>query len=150
LPMFEDSPVFSISHRDYYQVPGSGGCEMRGTMFWHPSLSPTESDLYMSLKAGGFRPVYMRTTGKSTFSVSPPQQQEIKNGLSIVQSFCRLDRGNTTAARISDPFTEPPLEFGQTWYCGYQPVHVYFFKPCYGPQIPPRYSRRAQVLSHDE
>ena len=70
LPMFEDRPMFSISQREYYQVPGSGGCEMRGTMFWHPSLSPTESDLYMSLKASGFRPVYMRTTGKSTFLIS--------------------------------------------------------------------------------
>ena len=68
----------------------------------------------------------------------------------MVRSLCRLDRGNTAAARISDPFTEPLLEFGQTWYCGSQPVHVYFFKPCYGPQIPPRYPRRAQGLSQEE
>lgn len=67
----------------------------------------------------------------------------------MVQSLCRLDRGNT-ASRVSDLFTELLLEFGQTWYFGCQPVHVYFFKPCYGPQIPKRYPRRAQGLSQDE
>lgn len=64
-PLFEDDGVNTTAVNTHYlQRMESGGCSLRGTLFWEPTRSPTLSEVYRSLLSCGWRPLYMRANSK--------------------------------------------------------------------------------------
>jgi hypothetical protein len=63
-PMFEEREPSAQDPTGRREKIGTGGNVLRGTLFWQPPASTAEADLYKSLRSSGWRPTYVRTTGK--------------------------------------------------------------------------------------
>jgi hypothetical protein len=62
--MFEERERNPRDKRRRIERIGSSGNILRGTLFWQPPASTAEAELYKSLRNSGWRPTYVRTTGK--------------------------------------------------------------------------------------
>lgn len=63
-PFFEEGAEMPCVPSQFYERPGSGGCELRGTALWHPPGPSLASDLYTSFLKSGWKPSYVRSNGK--------------------------------------------------------------------------------------
>ncbi|KAJ4299791.1 hypothetical protein N0V90_005037 [Kalmusia sp. IMI 367209] len=95
--MFEQRERPTQGAHGRFEKIGTSGNVLRGTLFWQPPASTAEADLHKSLRNCGWRPTYVRTTGK-----------------------CE----SRSWSRECLPC---PSESGQTWFFGAQPVHAQFF-----------------------
>jgi hypothetical protein len=110
-PMFEISPQPGFDSRPLsLPIPTSRerfeGKNLTGSLLWEPSAIPGGSELYRALSENGWKPVYMRGSGKAE-----PLLVFQYNHLMCI------------------------IEAGQTWYHGPQPIHARFLRPDYIPQL---------------
>jgi hypothetical protein len=62
-PLFEEVEAPCVPSQ-FYEIPGSGGCNLRGTALWQPPGPTLASELYSSFLKCGWKPSYVRTNGK--------------------------------------------------------------------------------------
>lgn len=62
-PLFEENEVACVPSQ-FYEMPGAGGCNLRGTALWQPPGPNLASELYTSFLRSGWKPSYVRTNGK--------------------------------------------------------------------------------------
>lgn len=92
------------------------------TICWEPPTGPLGSDLIRTLRSVGWRPFYVRISGRSSFLTDDAVLYN--NGWLI--SFS--------------------TDAGHTYFIGNQPVHVHFFTPDYRPQFTPSEGRNGDYL----
>ena len=103
--------------------PSEGDDPIWGTLFWEPPLLNPQSELLESLKSKGWKPLYLRMSGRTKTKI------------------CLYTIGNCL---------HKSTEAGQTYFLGNQPVHVNFFKPQYRPQLEPSQNSPSLNASQNE
>ena len=63
-PIFEEGEAPCVPSQ-FYEMPGAGGCSLRGTALWQPPGPNLASELYTSFLKCGWKPSYVRMNGKS-------------------------------------------------------------------------------------
>jgi hypothetical protein len=99
-PLQEKDAEVPCVPSQFYEMPGSGGCGLRGTALWHPPGPTLASDLYTSLLKTGWKPTYVRCNGKYLFRSCTTLTDRSAGYSNFITKFSDRDRGSNVSGEV--------------------------------------------------